>query len=173
MAWTTPVTWTTNQLVTAADLNAQVRDNLNYLFNGRPKFSILRDNNANYTTTSLTFVDVDGTNLKGTLALSGGAVLLGFNCAMVGLNIRGYFDFAVDGTRVGTAGTNGLMRQTEGNGGGDGGVSLVALVTGLSAGSHTFTIQWRAHISGTLTMYAGNGTAGQDFIPHFWGIEVA
>lgn len=31
MAWTTPRTWTTNELVTAAMLNEQVRDNENYL----------------------------------------------------------------------------------------------------------------------------------------------
>jgi hypothetical protein len=31
MAWTTPVTWATNQLVAAGDLNAQIRDNENYL----------------------------------------------------------------------------------------------------------------------------------------------
>ncbi len=173
MAWTTPDTRSAGDVLSAANYNTYLRDNLNYLFSGRPKFSILRDNGANYTTTSLTFVDVDGTNLKGTLTVSGSAVLLGFNCALVGLNIRGFFDFAVDGTRLGAAGLNGLIRQTEGNGGGDGGVSLMALVTGLSIGSHTFTIQWRAHAAGTLTMYAGSGTAGQDFIPHFWGIEVA
>ncbi len=28
MAWTTPVTWVTKQLVTVADLHAQLRDNL-------------------------------------------------------------------------------------------------------------------------------------------------
>ncbi len=173
MAWTTPDTRSAGDVLSAANYNTYLRDNLNYLFSGRPKFAILRDNGASYTTTSLTFLDVDGTNLKGTLTVSGTAVLLGFNCAMVGLNIRGYFDFAVDGTRLGAAGLNGIIRQTEGNGGGDGGVSLIALVTGLSLGAHTFTIQWRAHTAGTLTMYAGNGTAGQDFIPHFWGIEVA
>ena len=29
MAWATPITWTTNQVVTSAQLNAQIRDNLN------------------------------------------------------------------------------------------------------------------------------------------------
>lgn len=31
MTWTTPRNWSTGELVTAADLNSQVRDNLNYL----------------------------------------------------------------------------------------------------------------------------------------------
>ena len=33
MGWTTPVTWTTGGTVTAAALNAQLRDNLDYLYN--------------------------------------------------------------------------------------------------------------------------------------------
>jgi hypothetical protein len=31
MAWTTPSTWTTGQVVTAADLNAQIRDNMTFV----------------------------------------------------------------------------------------------------------------------------------------------
>ncbi|NLH07017.1 MAG: hypothetical protein GX484_05370 [Chloroflexi bacterium] len=31
MAWNTPLTWDTGRLVTAADLNAQIRDNFQYL----------------------------------------------------------------------------------------------------------------------------------------------
>lgn len=31
MSWTTPVTWTIGQLITAADLNEQLRDNLLHL----------------------------------------------------------------------------------------------------------------------------------------------
>lgn len=32
MAWTTPLTWTVGQVVTAAQLNQQIRDNENFLF---------------------------------------------------------------------------------------------------------------------------------------------
>jgi len=32
MAWTTPQTWTTDQVVDAADLNTDIRDNMNYLY---------------------------------------------------------------------------------------------------------------------------------------------
>lgn len=45
MAWTTPATWSDGSIVTAADLNAQVRDNLKYLredaatLNGAKTFS--------------------------------------------------------------------------------------------------------------------------------------
>lgn len=37
MAWTSPKTWSTSELVTAALLNTQLRDNLNYLFAGKKK----------------------------------------------------------------------------------------------------------------------------------------
>ena len=33
MAWTSPRTWQTGQLVTASNLNTDLRDNLNYLYN--------------------------------------------------------------------------------------------------------------------------------------------
>ena len=59
MTWITPKTWAVDELVTASMLNTHLRDNLNYLL-GRPKQVIRRDNNATYTTTSTSFVDIDG-----------------------------------------------------------------------------------------------------------------
>lgn len=35
MAWTTPATWTTGEKVTAAKMNAQVRDNVGFLYSGK------------------------------------------------------------------------------------------------------------------------------------------
>lgn len=32
MSWTTPITWTTGQVVTAANLNTHIRDNENFLY---------------------------------------------------------------------------------------------------------------------------------------------
>lgn len=43
-AWTTPITWTTSQLVDAATMNAQIRDNLNIL-----KTSINDDGTLKYS----------------------------------------------------------------------------------------------------------------------------
>lgn len=37
MAWTTPRTWVTGEVVTAAQMNTHVRDDLNYLYNGRER----------------------------------------------------------------------------------------------------------------------------------------
>jgi hypothetical protein len=173
--WTSPVTWNPGQVVAASDLNAQLRDNLIYLF-ARPQNVVKRDNGANYTTTSTSFVDIDGTNLKITLNISGGAVLLGFTGVAVGGSIvtnagPAAFDFLIDSTRYASAGTDGLVANA--NTAYWNGVSMAALVTGLSAGSHTFKVQWKFLGVGTSSVLcAGNGTGGQDFIPTFWAIEV-
>ncbi len=177
MAWTTPDTRSAGDVLSAANYNTYLRDNLNYLFSGRPKFAILRDNGASYTTTSTSFVDVDATNLKGTLTLSGSAVLIGFQCVLASSGAGGplapQFDISVDGVRVGASGADGLMRASSTTTYVYPGVALLALITNLSAGSHTFKVLWKCNQALTVTMYAGNGTSGEDFIPHFWGIEVA
>ncbi|MDA1330693.1 MAG: hypothetical protein O3B43_06485 [Chloroflexi bacterium] len=40
MAWTTPRTWTTSELVTASIMNTHIRDNLNYLYSGKEAFYV-------------------------------------------------------------------------------------------------------------------------------------
>jgi hypothetical protein len=167
MGWTTPATWNPGQVVSATDLNTHLRDNLNYLLSGRARQVIKRDNNANYATTSTSFVDIDSTNLAITLNLSGTAVLLVFTA--VGNTLAGgtpIIDFDIDSTRFASGGTEGLgivPHRTVG--------TIVALVTGLSAGNHTFKVKWKT-ASNTAALYAGNGTAGDDFIPTFEAVEI-
>lgn len=58
MAWTTPTTWTVGALVTADQLNVQLRDNLTFL-------KILVDNNGKIPALSSTYVaDLSGANLS-------------------------------------------------------------------------------------------------------------
>src|SRR5690242_16872399 len=135
MGWTTPATWNPGQVISATDLNTHLRDNLNYLLSGRARQVIKRDNNANYSTTSTSFVDIDATNLSITLNLSGSAVLVTFTA--VADNTGGglpVLDIDVDGTRYGSAGADGLVQA----GGNKSPVTLSVLITGLSAGNHTF-----------------------------------
>jgi hypothetical protein len=81
------------------------------------------------------------------------------------------FDFDIDGTRYASAGADGLAALHPGSL--PHVVTMIALVTGLSAGSHTFKIQWKVLTGGqTGTLRAGNGTGGQDYIPAFWAVEV-
>lgn len=59
MAWTTPKTWTTGEVLTAANMNAQVRDNLAYAAGtDRPHARVNNSGSlsiSNSTTTVLTF----------------------------------------------------------------------------------------------------------------------
>jgi hypothetical protein len=171
MAWTTQKTMTTADAGSASDWNTYVRDDVTYLHSGRPHFSIFHDHGANYTTSSATFVDIDATNLTATITITGSCVLVGFEATKSGVGAA-QFDITVDGTRLGAAGADGLSVAT----GDIGGtvywpVHVFALATGLSVGAHTFRIQWKSASGATL--YAGAGSAGTDYIPHFWGIEVA
>ena len=168
--WTSPVTWNPGQVVAASDLNTQLRDNLIYLFT-RPQSVVKRDNGASYTTTSTSFVDIDGTNLKITFTISGSAVLLGFTGVLGIASPDTQFDLLVDGARYASVGSDGLAAMQTPSGY-PFGITLVGLVTGLAAGQHTFKIQWKNLTGGTSTLFAGNGTSGQDFIPTFWAVEV-
>jgi len=64
MAWTTPVTWTADQLVKAVDMNAQIRDNMNIL-----KFA-LDDNGKILAINSTYFSDLSGASLTGIARLN-------------------------------------------------------------------------------------------------------
>jgi hypothetical protein len=166
-AWTTPATWAASQLVTASDLNVQMRDNLGYLF-ARPQVRILRDNGADYTTTSSSFVPVDSTNLKITLTISGSAVLLCFIGVFYNTTANEvHVDLDVDGSRVGSAGNDGLAFTGQA----PATVSIVVLVTGLTPGAHTFNVQWRAD-GGTAHLHSGSGVGNEDHIPVFSAVEV-
>ena len=174
MSWTTQKTMTTADAGSASDWNTYIRDDVTYLHSGRPHFSIYRDNGANYTSNSTVFVNIDSTYLSATLTITGSIVMLGFTGVLYGAGggITA-FDFAVDGTRFGAAGTDGLTIQNTNASNASSNVALTALSPALSVGSHVFSIQWRTLSASTMALCAGSGVAGQDFIPHFWGIEVA
>lgn len=173
MAWTTPRTWVAGEVPGDTIFNTHVRDNLNYLI-ARPSSSIKRDNNATYTTTSATFVDIDSANLSITLNISGSAVLVSFCGLCTGNNnLFAFFDITVDGVRVGAAGADGIAGFFIG--GNNALASFAVLVTGLAAGTHTFKVQWKYGAGSTATnlgLYAGNNLGGSDVIPVFSVVEV-
>lgn len=139
-SWTTMNDLATGDLVTEADMDA-IRGNIEYLLDPN-KARVLRNNSGNYTTTSTAFVDVDATNLAVTLTTNGGPVLVIASGAARNTSSSDAtcFDAAVDGTRIGADFDQGLVRVTGTN---YGSMAFAALVTGLSAGSHTFKLQWR------------------------------
>jgi hypothetical protein len=167
MSWTTPRTWTADELVTATMMNTHIRDNLNAL-KSPPSDNYECDEASDYTTTSTSFVDVDGTNLELTITTNGGAVLVHFHGMFYTNGARLWLDVDVDETREG--GDDGIIGawQTA-----NFAVTFSRLITGLSAGEHTFTLQWKVASSGTATLYAGAGTSNADMHPQFWVREVS
>lgn len=141
--WTAMDNLATGDLVTEADMDA-IRGNIEYLLDPNAD-AILYNNTADYTTTSATMVDVDATNLSITITTNGGPVLVTFSgAAQHNLARSTGFDVAVDGTAQGATFTYGInMVTTNANtlnlymp------VSFAILITGLSAASHTFKLQW-------------------------------
>lgn len=174
MAWTTPKTWTDGSVLTAAELNEQVRDNLDFLFD-KPGAVYDVDEASNYTTSSTSFVDVDATDLALTITTGGGDVLIWLSPAVMTstANVSVYFDVDIDGTRV--AGDDGITKFTFFDAGASpetvmnrATLGFVWLATGLAAGSHTFKLQWKhTNAAITTTLYAGAGTTYSDVHPQF------
>lgn len=167
MAWTTPQTWTAGSVVSASQLNEQLRDNMAYLLN-RPHQRIVRTATADYTTASAAFVDIDSVNLSITLTLSGSAVLLGFSGMTLldsGGAVAPAFNLTVNGSLYTTA-PNGLV-SVEGQGFLWTPVSFTVLVVGLSVGSHVFRPVWRRLSTNAVTLRAISNPVS------FWAVEVA
>jgi hypothetical protein len=167
MAWTTPKTWVADATLPASDLNTHVRDNLDALKSPPSDHHELNEV-ADITTSSTTFVDVDGTNYEFSITTYGGDLLVGFHGTVneSGGNQQVHFNIAVDGVDV--AADDGLyscygLRQ---------GVGFVYKLTSIDADTHTFTLRWKVQTGGAATLYAGAGTADLDIHPQFWAIEI-
>lgn len=138
MAWNTPkVDWETGELVTATNLD-QIGENLNTL---KSPPTVSHVTTTTYSVNSSTFVDVNATNLNLSLDTNGGDVLIHFEGVVSRLgNDNGdvFFDVEVDGNRLG--GTNGITQRYYDSAGRPIGFTRLH---SLSAGSHTFKLQWR------------------------------
>lgn len=172
MAYTTPRTWSTGELVTATMMNAHVRDNFEAVKD--PPTAIYNVNEgADYTTTSTSFAAIDSTDLSLSITTTGGDIL----CVFFGMfTFSGtstvLFDFTLDGTLQGTNDGYTGMRPG-GSNVGQGFVCLPVLLRSVSAASHTVQIHWKLGGAGTATMYAGAGTSTADVHPQMWIREVS
>lgn len=52
MAWTTPKTWNVGEVLTASNMNVQVRDNLNYLYSKTPSYYNAKPSNPSSTSSA-------------------------------------------------------------------------------------------------------------------------
>jgi len=168
MATWNPKTWSVDELLTSSDFNTEIRDNLNTLKNP-PVDDYVVNEGSDYTSNYTTWQNVDATNLALTIDTSGGAVLVHFHGAVsLGASCdRVYFDLEVDGVREG--GDDGITMLGVANSKQN--VSFTRRIAGLSAASHTFKLKWKVN-AGTVTMYAGAGTANFDLHPQMWVAEI-
>lgn len=117
---------------------------------------------SSYTLTgSTSWTDIDSTNLARTWTTKPVRVRLTLVGSFTINNAAGEvdFDFDVDGTRIGTAGTSGIQATNQAVISELLPVSLSILTPVLSAGSHTFKAQWRIGNSAhTATLAGGSGS---------------
>lgn len=151
MAWTTPRTWAEPEIVTETIMNTHVRDNLDYLkdrLDGVAKQYIRTA--TDYTTTSTSFVEVDGSNLALTFTTDGSDVLVTFT-GYGYLSTQGYIDIGVD-----VDGTDYFLIRHDHNATPPEyrAFTFSYIFTGLSAASHTFKLVWRVE-TGTGNLIAG------------------
>lgn len=127
------------------------------------------DEGSNYSTTSTTFVNVDGTNLSFTIQTGGGVVWVMFACTVAASGEIANFDLNVDGTRLGgNAGiaSRGLAASNPRP------LFISRFLTDLEAGEHTISLQWSCSFGGTITLYAGPTTNFQVH-PQMFCLELA
>ena len=169
MAWTTPKTWSSEPL-TSIDLNTYVRDNQNHLKDRLDASASRVVSGATVlTTTANAFVDVDATKLSLTLTTHGGDVLLGFTGSVrhSGASSTTSFNVAVDDADyVADDGIIGFKNGSTGDNHRNKPMSFVMLITGLSAGSHTFALRWKTTKHNTASMDVA------DLHPQFWAKEI-
>lgn len=143
MAWTTPITWAVRQQLTAALMNEQVRDNLNYLNdNTQAIISRYKATDAGHSTTSTSYVD---TGLTYTIETPAPATVV----ILVATCIRRTSGTATvrihrNGTEIGDEGYGTIATNT--------GVTLLAIEQSLAAGTYTYTLKLKSS-SATETAY--------------------
>ncbi|MGQ9907850.1 MAG: hypothetical protein ACUVS2_03340 [Candidatus Flexifilum sp.] len=141
--WTPPATWNAGDIVTAAQLNTHLRDNLLFLKTRTetPFNAVSRVIAANLSTTSTVFVDVNA-GLYATLTTSGAPALITLSGtwknSTAGAEI--YMDIMIDGLRIGDPTYGIFMMQSHG----DRYQSFSwSTIRPLGAAVHAFMPQWR------------------------------
>jgi len=172
MAWTSPKTWSSGELITAAMLNTYVRDNQTAL-KAPPTDTYEVNEGADYTEASTSFNAIDSTNLRLTIATTGGDVLFGWvgSISNSGAGNFTFFDiYDVDNT-VYLGLDDGICVQETSAANDRDVVSFTYLLTGVAADTHNYEIHWKVS-AGTTTLYAGAGTANGDVHGQFWAREI-
>ncbi len=149
MAWTVPRTWTAGMVVGATGLNTDLRDNMNFLLNGKGVARYVLTGNYSLTTMSAwtTLVSVTGTNTT-----QRAVVFMHGYFKSYGAANAAYYRLAINGTGGGTPGGGdigwGVAGQWD---------TLVHHVTGLPTGVYTAAVQ--ALVYSNCTAQLGTGAS--------------
>lgn len=156
MAWTTPRTWATSELVTASIMNTHVRDNLTFL----STITEANDLANTRTFTNTGFLDLDAlTGGSGTLAACAVSVVTGTR-ALVHMCAASVSNSGTGTTALGyrisgattVAASSTLALRVSGVAAVLVGATRTHLVTGLNAGTNVFELQALVSANtGTLT----------------------
>jgi hypothetical protein len=173
MAWTTPRTWS-NEVVTAAKWNVDVRDNLRAL-KDPPSQNYEPNEGANYSGSGSTSANVD-TDFNFSITTTGGDILVSFIGNAVGSNNSPPgpfvgFNVTVDGTSIISA--SGYLAVFTSGGLAPALVMFTRRITGIAAGAHNINLKWNhSNAIGSMTMYAGAGSLNYDVHGQFWAREL-
>jgi len=151
--WTPPKQdWQVNDIVSAQDLNI-IGEDLTYLKQNKGNAKATLNASSTNQTTFVTLSSLSVTTL-------GGALLVGFYAPVRhDASSTAYFDFALNGTRIGLNGNSGSYSINVSNT--NTAACMVQLVTSLAAGTHTIALQWRCD---TQWLSVGKG--------QFWVVEL-
>ncbi len=172
MTWTTPRTWQSGSVVTAAQMNEQLRDNLLYLLSPNSD-AVLQDGTA-FEISGTAWGTVGGTAQCPTLVTHGGPLLIYASCAVKAdtAGQQAAFDIAVDGVRVADGLSEGLRLLEFATAGDVAHLSLMALGTP-APGTPVVSLQARVTGAGTVTVLAGDTAGGDPDLPlYFFAIEL-
>jgi len=131
-----------------------------------PAVGVVNLNSGNVTSTSSTFVDITGCTI--TMTTGAHRVLLGFSGSIENSAVLDYvmLDFLVDGTQQ-FGGASGRQWRAQAANAAEHG-DMTFLTAALTAGSHTFKVQWK-EVGGTGTMLLR--ADGTNYAAQFWAIE--
>jgi hypothetical protein len=158
MAWTTPKTWTVGEVLTAANLNTHLRDNLGEVW--RELTYVERTSDLSLSSTA----NFDVVS-SGSIAYTAEPIVVIFECAHFdcqGNSVNSILLY--DGATVlGHLWRSNVTNTGGGSIGADSGVHCSRRLTP-SAGSHEYKIVAQTDTP-TATIQAGTGAAGTDFLP--------
>lgn len=164
MVWTSPMTFTSNTVLAAADLNINLRDNLNEMSPAKattPGSLIISDSpnsvqertpTADYvsvteSTTSATFTDLNTVGPSVTVE-TGSTAYVTLYCNCYTTSIKAWMSYEIDGNNQIAAATSWAMGVASTGGQRQG---LTIMHNGLIPGLNTFTAKYRLSGSGTAT----------------------